>query len=368
LWLPREQTIAGSRSDCEGSSQLSLGENGELQAETDSGSFAFHAPEIYQYRGSQKVSVAGHYTLLAADEFSFQLGKFDHSLPLVIDPTLSYSTYLAGDSLDTAAGIAIDRFGSAYVTGYTASNHFPVNRPEHGTCIGCIFVTKLNPAGTALAYSTLIGGSISDSASGITVDAQGNASVAGTTLSPDFPQKHGLPVPGPGTSRGFVFSLNSRGSALNFSTFLAGDSVAAMASDSEGSVYVAGNTSSPLTPGGHQIGPVGSPNAPDIFLVKFSCGWRLAFSSAIGAPSSLGVASLAVDSRGEAVLTGTAFGGFPTTAGALLPMYSGTGVEFETYVVKLNSKGTAIRYGTYLGGSDILGGFWHFISKCSRIG
>jgi hypothetical protein len=351
----------------DGATRLTIGDGGELQVETASGNFVFHAPIIYQNRGRKKELVEGSYNLVGADEFSFQVGSFDPTLALVIDPVLSYSTYLAGSSTDQASGIKIDVNGYAYVTGYTTSINFPASSPFQGTCSGVcswpdVFVTKLNTTGTALVYSTFLGGSKEDRATSIAVDSLGNASVSGLTWSLDFPQKNGLSVIlNSNSNHGFVFSLNPAGSALNFSTYLAGegnDYASAVATDPSGNVYVAGTTSSsffPVTPG-HQIGPLPDQNFPGLFVTKFSRTGSLAFSSLIGGSSrnfpGTFVASqtilLAANAAGEAVFSGTAFDGFPTTSGAYQP--NDPNPQFTSaFLAKLKSDGTSILSGTYLG-------------------
>jgi Beta-propeller repeat len=167
--------------------------------------------------------------------------------------------------------IAVDQAGDAYVTGYTFSANFPTQNPEQSTCAdSCgpsdVFVTKFNPSGSALVYSTFVGGSSNDQGAAITVDSKGDAIVAGSTSSYDFPQANGMTVVlSANEDHGFVFSLNPAGSAFNFSTYLGGvgsDSATGVATDSSDDVYVSGYTNSanfPVTPG-NQIGP--PPPAP----------------------------------------------------------------------------------------------------------
>jgi hypothetical protein len=189
----------------------------------------------------------------------------------VIDPVLSYSTYLGGSNFDYAYGIAIDPSGNTYVTGQTDSVDFPtvgqVQGSGGGTCTDDLlfpyvcfdaFVAKLNPAGTALIYSTYLGGSGDDHGTGIAVDSSGNAYVTGYTLSTDFPTMNPFQPVNAGGNCGtalaplpcydsFVTKLNAAGSALVYSTYLGGtgfDLASGISVDSSGAAYVVGSTSS----------------------------------------------------------------------------------------------------------------------------
>ncbi len=355
----------------EGARNLAVQADGGLQVETDAGSFHFEAPEVYQENGAGRIAVEGRYTVVASNEFTFRLGKYDRSLPVVIDPVLSYSTYLAGSSTDFGTAIAVDQKGSAYVTGYTYSTDFPVKGTATGTCATVCspvnaFVTKLNPTGTALVYSTIVGGSGFDQANAIAVDALGNAVVAGSTGSFDFPQKNGVTaVLSTYGNHGFAFSLTPAGTKFNFSTYLGGeslDSATGVALDAAGSVYISGYTSSanfPVTPG-HQIGPPPGTFGSDLFLVKLARYGKFTFSTLVGGNSTnyggtfstQFPISVAVDSLGEAIVAGGAASGFPTTPGAYQTVWPGTTTGFTSgFIGKLNATGSSLLYGTYLGGT-----------------
>jgi hypothetical protein len=352
--------------------------DGSLVVNGHSGDLTFRAPGIYQTVRGKKVTIKGRYRMLASNEFGFEISGYDRRLPLVIDPVLSYSTYLAGTSSDTALAVAVDSAGDAYLTGYTFSTDFPVQGPEQPACNSACsqpdtFVTKFNPSGSALVYSTYVGGSGYDQGSAITVDSAGNALVAGYTSSFDFPQKNGLTVVlGFGSNHGCAFSLNSVGSDFNFSTYLGGESMDAamgITSDASANVYVSGYTGSAnfiVTPG-NQIGPSPSYFNSDLFLAKLTSTGGLIYSTLIGGTStgSSGTfgyyppepISVAVNSQGEALLTGAAWDGFPTTPNAFQPNYPGINTgSYSAFLGRLNSTGTALLYGTYLGGSGTAGG------------
>jgi hypothetical protein len=210
---------------------------------------------------------------------------------------LSYSTYLrGGSSWDDPRNIAVDATGSAYVTGVTASSDFPTTPGAFQTSHGVdyiAFVAKLNAAGSALVYSTYLGGSGGDYAAGIAVDAAGNAYVTGPTDSGNFPTTPGAFQPYAG---GFITELNAAGSALVYSTYLgASDTnyVNGIAVDASGNAYVTGLTTSPTfptTPGAFQTS-MGGPNSSDAFVKKISPDVSLTPSSLTFASQAIGMTS-----------------------------------------------------------------------------
>src|SRR5207249_3018549 len=166
---------------------MKIDSDGDLLLQADDGEVLFHKPVIYQPVSqsgrpiSEKTLVAGGYTINEQKEVAFAISYYDRTKPLVIDPTLAYSTYLGGSHNDAGAGIVVDSFGSAYVTGQTNSTDFPTASPLQSTnhSLGDnAFISKFTPDGSALVYSTYLGGSDSDSESGIAVDSSGNAYVA----------------------------------------------------------------------------------------------------------------------------------------------------------------------------------------------
>src|SRR5262249_33607315 len=165
-----------------GASGLSVDGAGNLVVQTAAGDLVEHAPILYQEGSAGRQSVSGGYVLDGDDEVHFQVGAYDATRPLVIDPILSYSTYLGGDPRHFSEGIAVDGSGNAYVTGNTFSSNFPTTPGALQTTLGGIqtaFVSKLNATGTALLYSTFLGGSFIDEGDAIAVDGSGNAYVTG---------------------------------------------------------------------------------------------------------------------------------------------------------------------------------------------
>lgn len=285
---------------------------------------------------------------------------------LVIDPVLRYSTYLGGSSSDEAHGVAVDSSGCAYVVGTTISTNFPAINAEQQAFNGPgsvedIFITKFNAEGTAVIYSTYLGGHGSDIALGIAVDSTGSAYVTGYTSSMDFPTTAGAfqRSPGPGTNA-FVAKLSPSGDALLYSTYLSGSlgnqRGNAIAVDSAGNAYVTGRTTSedfPITPTAFQQSLRGF---EDAFVIKLNAaGSSLVYSTFLGGDSNTDEGfGVAVDSAGFAYVAGhTASSNFPVTAGTIQRRFGG-GDDFfgDAFVTKLNQSGSALVYSTYLGGSE----------------
>ena len=280
--------------------------------------------------------------------------------------TLVYSTYLGGSGRSAGSGITVDSTGNAYVTGYTASTDFPVTPGAFqticgGTCNGNAFVTKLNPTGSALVYSTYLGDR--GGGSGIAVDGADNAYVTGQTQSTDFPVTPGAfqttcTLSGNGDCNvAFVTKINPTGSALVYSTYLGGsniDSGFGIAVDSAGNAYVTGNTYSsdfPTTPGAFQTNYGGN---RDAFVTKINpTGSALVYSTYLGGSGEDLGFGIAVDSAGNAYVTGyTGSNNFPTTPNAIRKTFKQTSNPSCrcVFVSGLIPKGSALVYSTYLGG------------------
>src|SRR5205823_3916728 len=218
--------------------------------------------------------------------------------------------------------IAIDSEGYAYVTGFTDSADFPTKNAYQSSLAHAgaenAFVTKLNKDGTGLVYSTYLGGSVQDDATGIAVDAHGRASVTGYTDSPDFPTKNAYQSTNQGSYDAFVTKLSSSGSSLVYSTYLGGsdfDAGGSIAVDWAGNAYVTGDTSSahfPTTPGAFQTTYGGG--ADDVFVTKLNANGSLVYSTYLGGELDDYANNIAVDSNGQTYVTGfTNSMFFPTT-------------------------------------------------------
>ena len=412
-----------------GVDRLSVNPSGDLSIIAGSGKVVFQKPVVYQTIKGLRLPIQGRFTLQARNSVGFALGNYDHSRPLVIDPILSYSTYVGGATGSGISAIAVDASGNAYVTGTTGAMNYPVtpgafqltNNDLYGD--PTVFVAKLNAKGTALVYSTYLGGtgqyfwgilgtyfvnvscginatgtgyysSCGDYAGAIAVDGSGNAYVTGSTFSSDFPITAGAFQTMNNAARTnpnvFVTKLNSTGTALVYSTYLGGsgggdgggDWPTAMALDSSGDAFLAGFTFSgdfPTTPGavqGYNHTGIDSTG----FASKLNAtGTALLYSTYLGGTTgepfpwynpgatqleSDGATGIAVDSGGNAYVSGVTSGGFPVTSGAFQTNFSGgecvDGNCYQSdagFLSKLNPTGTALVYSTYLTGPSDTGAY-----------
>jgi len=273
---------------------------------------------------------------------------------------LVYSTYLGGSGDDYGLGIAVDAAGNASLTGFTNSPNFPTTPAAIQSAPGGsadAFVTKLNSSGSALIYSTYLGGSGYDVGQGIALDSLGSAYVTGVTSSADFPTSvAAFQIALAGSFDAFVTKLNLAGSApLVYSTYLGGDSDDrgyAVAVDSSGSAYVTGYTTStnyPTTPGAFQTTYAGG---ADVFVAKLNPAGStpLLYSTYLGGTGQDIGQAIAVNASGNAFVTGKTSGSFPTTASAFQSTFGGGGSD--VFATRLNPSGSApLVYSTYLGGS-----------------
>jgi hypothetical protein len=362
---------------------LRINNKGDLVVGTKGEEVIFHKPLVYQAptndetRAADKELIDGKFVLTGTHQVRFQIAAYDRSRPLVIDPTLAYSTYLGGSGLDggdISGGIAVDGSGNAYVTGFTTSTNFPTTPGAfQTTCLSCTpgtgfggaaFISKLNAAGSALLYSTYLGGSGgAGGGGGIAVDAAGNAYVTGSTNSGDFPTTPGAfqTTFGGGSLDGFVTKLNAAGSTLLYSTYLGGsgqdEGHNGIVVDASGNAYVTGRTFSsdfPITPGAFQTTSGGG---SDAFVSKLNAaGSALLYSTYLGGSNWESSEGIAIDASGNAYVTGVTFSSnFPTTPGAFQTTSGGGGSRFgfeDAFVSKLNAAGSALLYSTYLGGSS----------------
>ncbi|HJT58035.1 MAG TPA: SBBP repeat-containing protein [Ktedonobacteraceae bacterium] len=363
----------------DGAQQLQLDADGQLIMHLPGGQVLQSNPLIYQQIGGDKQTVAGHYLLLGQHEIGFAVSKYNAAFPLIIDPTLSYSTYL-GSSVEGAEGksIAADSAGNAYITGDTRSNVFPVKHPFQkkygaGLCgidqVVCAdaFVTKLNATGTQLIYSTYLGGSSDDVGSGIAVDASGNAYITGNTGSANFPTKNAFQPRFAGGTCGeitcigdaFITKLSPSGSSLVYSTYLGGsddDAALGIALDASNNVYVTGNTVSANFPTNKPFQPINK-GSGDGFVTKLNAaGSTLAYSTFLGGSGEEIANSIGVDVSGEAYVTGTTFSADFPTKKAFQPHCNDGCEKTDGFVTKFNAAGTKLAYSTFFGGSVNGGG------------
>lgn len=295
-----------------------------------------------------------------------------------LNPTgaaLVYSTFLGGTMGELGNAIAVDTAGNTYVTGYTQSTDFPLEKPLQGTLRGsfapgmCVisraqsavtvtfcgdaFITKLNASGRALAYSTYFGGNEDDRGLAIAVDSSGSAYVSGVTESSDFPTASPfLPNFRGGANDAFVAKLNSTGAALVYSTYLGGsqsDSGRGIAVDPAGNAYVTGATSSTNFPSFNGPQSLSGGGDSDAYVSKLSPSGTLLYSTYLGGSGSDSAYGIAVDAQGNAYVVGTtASTNFPTTPSALQSVNRGNN---DAFLTKLAASGSNWAYSSYLGGA-----------------
>jgi uncharacterized protein (TIGR03437 family) len=280
-----------------GAESVRLNPQGDLLLGLPGGEVSWQKPTVYQQdkAGGRRV-VEGRYAMLADGSVGFEVRGHDPSLAVVIDPVLEYATYYGGSSSDAANAIALDAQGNAYIAGSSYSTSLPGTvGAGHKGSPGDAFVAKINAGGSSVGWLAYLGGKYTDTAWGVALDPSGNVYVAGESGSPDFPVTTGAYQTAAPTSTGaFVAKLNSSGSTLLYSTFVGG-------------------------------------RGADYSQVSESRAY-----------------AIAVDSQGNAYITGRAAANFPTTAGAAQTAHAGNN---DAFVAKLNSTGSSLLYATYLGGS-----------------
>ncbi|HKQ16193.1 MAG TPA: Calx-beta domain-containing protein [Steroidobacteraceae bacterium] len=355
-----------------GAEQVEVGTRGELIVRTSSGELIHHMPVAYQRDADgQSRTIDVRFVQVAPDELRFELGRYDHSRQLVIDPIYEYSTFMGGDHGVEAVGGVVDPYqaitvnaaGEVYAAGVTNSDDFPttagVLQPALKEDLD-FYIVKLNAAGDALLYSTYIGGTGDEvGVGGIAVTPNDEVLFGGTSQSRDFPTTPGSLDP---TSKGVVFDtdavalrLNATGSALVYSTYLsssATETVLGFAADSAGSIYLAGasppGATVPLQTTAGVINTTGDQYIAKLLPDGSGLAYLTRFGTAFGA--DIRIRALALDSSNNVYLTGLTFS--MTELPLVNPFDSTLSGGFDVFVTKINSTATGIVYSTYLGGSN----------------
>ncbi len=341
--------------ELEGPAPFKVDEDGSIVMVSDAGTIRHSAPFVYQETDGVRTPVAGRYVESGSGVFGVDVESFDASKPLVIDPVLSFSTYLGGGGSDLGIAVDVDRDGRFYVCGTTSSTNFTTFRALQLTNHGMsdVTITKFTQTDDpVLVYSTYLGGSSVDNAKDLVVDRHGNPYLVGETNSVDFPTVNPLQVDsGDAASDCFVAKLNDNGDELEFSTYLGGNGIdlaGGLAVDRFGNAYVTGTTWSSNFPRLNAI-QFSYGGSGDAFVTGIEPdGSALRFSTYLGGAASDSGYGVAIgDDFGIYLAGSTSSANFPV-ASAEQPLLNGVR---DAYLVKLGSSGVPFVYSTYVGGS-----------------
>lgn len=364
-----------------GAQRVEVDRKGDLLLHTADGVVRQQRPVIYQSRNGKRQLVSGSYELLAsarksdgASVVGFKVAKYDVTRPLVIDPVLTYSTYLGGIFDDEALTVCTDKYGCAYVAGSTESPKIPFSGAIRHDIQGQDgFICKLNAAGCAFAWATYLGAEGDDCINGLALDADRNVYVTGTTNSLEFPVTGNafLREYQGGNTDAFVAKINPLGTQLIYSTYLGGsnpDDGRGIAVDKNGNAYVTGATGSsadfPITPDAFQRvygnGNLQGGGSSDAYIFKLNVdGSAPVYSSYLGGGPTVKSDgadwgnAVAVDARGNAYVTGATNSlDFPKKL-ALQARIE----KFDAFVTKVLPDGDALDFSTYVGGAKYDEGF-----------
>ena len=376
-----------------------LDNDGNLVLTTSAGRVMWQKPVVYQIAGTGRKAIPGRLVLRGRRRIGFAVGSYDHNLPLIIDPTLNYATFLGGSGNEAARAISVDGQGNVYIAGFSDSLNLPftagsVQAAYRGGSAsfslgGDAFIAKINPQGTAVVYNTYLGGNADDVATALAIDGSGNAYVAGFTNSNNFPVTPGAASRTFGGAGGnqfhhfgdaFVAKLSPDGKSLLYATFLGGsqdDAAMAIALDSQQNAYIAGITQSPNLPAtgnAYQKTYRGSGGQPpfcagcgpnlvsgDVFVARLSpdgAAWN--FVTYLGGASDDMAGAIAVDATGVYVAGSTLSRDFPTTSGAFSVTYRGASMDNlqpvmkfgDAFLAKLSLDGSRLLASTLLGGTS----------------
>jgi hypothetical protein len=345
-----------------GANRIEVDGRGDLVLDVGGQEIRQHKPLVYQEIEGGRQEISSGFTF-SGQQVGFRLGAYDSNRPLVIDPVLSYSTYLGGNGYEVGLGIAVDpNSGNTFITGATGSTDFPTINPvqEHfGGGDWDVFVTEMSADGATLVYSTYLGGAGSEAGNAIAEDPKtGNAFITGYTGSIDFPVFKAFQPTKGGLSDAFVAQLNADGS-LVYSTYLGGsdnDVGNGIALDpNTGDAIVTGSTSSTNFPTANAFQKTNG-GAPDAFVARLSAdGSILVYSTYLGGTDYDVAYGIAIDpTTGEALVTGISYStNFPTSN----PFQKTNGGGPDAFAARLSADGGTLVFSTYLGGRDLDAGY-----------
>ncbi len=343
-----------------GQRSVSIDREGGLVLDVAGSPVRYEKPLLYQQYGERRVPVPGRFERRGRDRIGFEVAaNYDRSRPLIIDPVLNYSTFLGDTDDDQGVSIAVDAQGNTYITGTTQSSHFPTTdgsaQPRFGGPDDDVFVTKLDPSGATLVFSTFLGSNENDRGRAVAVGSDGSVYVAGETNSTDFPVTPGAwqQEYGRGGRDAFVAKLSPDGSQLVYSTFLGSDDedwATDIAVDSQGQAHVVGGTKSSKFPTTVLSLQTKFGGGIDAFLVKMRAdGSGAVFSTFLGGGSDDEALAVALDPFDTIYATGyTKSDSFPVTAGAFQPERDS---DEDAFVVKIFGNGESLAYSSFFGGN-----------------
>jgi hypothetical protein len=376
----------------DGATRIDLTSDGGLEIHTANSALTLKKPVAWQQADTVHTPVDAGFVQNSDGSIRFRVGAYDRKFPLVIDPVIVFSSYLGGTGTDLATAITTDASGDVLVTGSTTSTDFPTGnalQSSLGTNGQSVFVTKFDPTGKTLIYSTYLGGSsqalgaASATGGAIAVDANGNAIVAGLTSSGNFP------VAGAGTTLScqtnddcfFLASLAPDGSKLNYAGTVGGEqgfytlgTGVNLAVDGSGNAYLAGTTDNSnfqITVGTLATSVIGYPYN-ETFVLKVDPTGKLLYSTVIPGNDTSSTdllqpytndfipTGIAVDTSGDVTIAGTTGLGLPTTSGVVGQQfpnaYVNVGNQSAGFVLQINPSASAINFASYLPGTDYNGG------------
>jgi hypothetical protein len=348
----------------EGDATVRIDGHGQLVMDTPSGEILHQAPGVYQQRDGRRIPVSASFIQLGKNEFSFDLGAYDRSAPLIIDPAMQikYSTYMVANKADGFLGFAVDPDGNAYIATSTVMTDFPTTSAYQSKLAGDqdIVLAKVDPTGQKLIYATYLGGSAPESAAAIAVDSMGYLYVTGLTNSTDFPlasstgsvYQRDSKINNPTSWEGFVSKLGPSGSHLIYSTYFGNGSSPIVTSLAilNGNVYLTGIVTGPTFP---TTVNAGLPSPHMSFVSELNAdGSNLVFSGLTG---TLNPEGIAVAPSGEIYVVGE-------TTSSSMPAHSSSGTAafqssmqggiYDGYAMKFSADGSKLLYATYIGGSE----------------
>lgn len=321
----------------EGTESMRVDRDGDLVLMTKSGELRQHKPVVYQEVDGRRVEVAGSYRIRGAS-VGFELARYDASKPVVIDPILEYGTFLGGGGQDYGTAISGDGDGAIYVAGRTSSPDFPLMNAIDST-LGApdAFISKINPSGTELGFSTYLGGQGTDEIHGLALNVD-SVFVNGYTSSSDFPVRNALQQILRGGSDGFLTRLSRTGS-LGFSTYLG--------ETGQDALYAIALSSTSIAVAGLRSAPDSTESTGIVIRVSLDGSSRISSKEAAGVREFRGVA---IDGSNAVYVIGTCVPGSSVgTVNSLFPSNRG---GTDAIVAKLNPSGDRWDYVTHLGGQS----------------